>query len=195
MLPEFYVPDFLTPGAGPVVTRGQWKHLSCGVCGGQPIGRVGSISVRFTRKSDLLDWVRTAEGILVRRQVADQLTDARLFGWRAGIVGIETGGTLREQDLAYHEFVITGHARRYAEAVRLRVQSECLECGCRKYVYPDEPLVVPTRCWDGSDVFTIEELGVKVVTEAFRDAVLEHGQTGIEFTRLSEWRRWWMPQI
>jgi hypothetical protein len=194
MFPEFYVPDFRTPGAGPEVTQGIWKRVTCGVCGQRPVGRVGSISVRFTRKGDVLDWVRTAEGILIHRQVVDHLTEARLVGWRAGIVAVDAGTRVLGQDLAYHEFIITGHTRDYAEQAGLRLQQQCRECGYRKYVYPDQPLVVPEDSWDHSDVFVIEELGVKVVTGAFRDAVERHGHTGIEFTPLSEWQRWWMPQ-
>jgi hypothetical protein len=191
---NFYVPDFLTPGSGPIVTEGPWKQIQCSTCGLRPRGRVGSIAVRFGRKGELLHWVATAGGTLVRQVVTEDLTAARLAGWRAGVVRVDAVARLREQDLAYHEFLIIGHTREYAQAVGLVLEQECVECGYRKYVYPEVPLVMPESCWDRSDVFTIDELGVRVVTEAFREAVEKHGHTGIEFTPLSEWRRWWMPQ-
>ena len=111
------------------------------------------------------------------------------------MVQVEAVKHLRTQDLAFYEFIITGHTRGYAEAVGLTVERECAECGLRRYAYPkDNPLVLPERCWDGSDVFMIEDIGVPAVTEAFRECVQQDGHTGIEFTPLGEWRRWYMPQ-
>ena len=190
----FFVPDFLSAQGGPTVTDGPWKQVSCSLCGLRPVARVGSMTVRFTRKGNLLDWVGTAAGILIRPHVTDDLIEARLSGWRAGVVTTSAVARLQGQDLSYHEFVIVGHARDYAEQSGLRLEKQCAECGRRVYAYPVEPLRMPENCWDGSDVFLIEELGVRVVTEPFRATVEKNHHTGIEFTPLSEWRRWWIPQ-
>jgi len=150
---NFYVPNFLTPGSGPIVTDGPWKQVSCSACGLRPVGRVGIMTVRFTRKGDLADWVATAGGILVRQVVTGHLTEARLSGWRAGMVLVDAVTRLREHDLAYHELVVIGHTREYAHEAGLSVQQECQECGYRRYAYPEGSLVMPTASWDRSDIY------------------------------------------
>jgi hypothetical protein len=191
---QFYVPDYLTPGSGPIVTETAWKQVVCSECGSRPAGRIDGMTVRFTRKGELLDWVRTAAGILFRSKVAENLSQAHLSGWRAGVLSVKAVPRLQDQDLNYHECVLIGHTRSYATEAGLSLKQHCTECGHREYVYPEEPLTMPESCWDRSDVFRIDELGIEVVTEEFRDAVQSFGHTGIEFTPLGEWHRWWMPQ-
>lgn len=193
-MPKFYVPDFLTPGSGPIVSDTAWKQVLCGKCGTRPFGRVDGMTVRFTAKGQLLDWVMTGAGILLRAGVAENLSQAHLTGWRAGVLKVKAVPRLQDKDLAYHEFVVIGHARRYAELAGLLLKEHCTECGYQEYVYPEAPLTIPDGCWDRSDFFRIDELGVDVVTDEFREAAQHFGHTGIEFTPLAEWRRWWMPQ-
>jgi hypothetical protein len=185
---NFHVLRLLTPGSGPIVRHGVWKQVDCPACGVHPVGRVGNITVRFRRKDTLLDFVGTASGILFRHSVAEILTSERITGWCAGAVNVEAVRRLQDQDLNYHEFIITGHTRGYAERVGLIVERECDACGVRHYAYPDveEPLPLPQSCWDGSDVFIIDGLGIRVVTDAFRAAIERNSLSGLEFSPLSD---------
>jgi hypothetical protein len=174
---------------GPEVIDVTYKHVECSVCGIRPVARVGGTSVRFAKKSELVDFSRTAQGMIVRQSVVDHLTDARISGWRPGCVQVETAPTLREQDTSYYELVIIGHTRGYAERVGLQVESECRECGLRVFTYPQEGLVIPEECWDGYDIFLIDELpGIRVVTDAFRQVVEKYQHTGVEFVPIDKWR-------
>ena len=165
------------------------KHVECGVCGIRGVARVGSTRVQFTRKANLVDVTRTANGIIVRQSVIDHFTDACISGWRAGALEVEAVPGLRGQDLDYHELVIIGHTRGYAEHVPLKVDSECQECGRRAYRYPQHGIPMPLECWDGSDIFLIDELpGLPIVTEAVRRVLEEYQHTGVECTPLAEWR-------
>lgn len=183
----FYVLEHTT--LGPEVVGVTYKHVKCSVCGIRPVARVGSTRVRFTRKSDLTDFSRTADGIIACQSVVDHLTEARISGWRPGSLQVETVSRLRGQDIAYYELVIIGHTRGYTEYVDLEIESECKECGRRAFAYPQEGFVIPEECWDGSDIFVIDELpGIRVVTEAFRQVVGKCQHTGMEFVPVSEWR-------
>lgn len=63
-----------------------------------------------------------------------------------------------------------------------------MECGRMTYERPAHGLVLPPETWDQSDIFVIDELpGVYVVTESFRETVLSHGLTGVEFVPITEW--------
>ena len=166
-----------------------YKHIECSLCGIRPVARVGSTVVRFAKKSELVDVSRTAQGIIVRQPVVDHLTEARVSGWRPGCVQVEVVSKLRGQDTVYYELVVIGHTREYAVHVGLQIESECKECGRRVYARPQEGLVIPEECWDGSDIFGIDELpGIHVVTEAFRLAIREHRHSGVSFVPVGEWR-------
>ena len=184
---SFYVLAHTT--LGPEVTGVTVKHIECSQCGLRPVARVGGTTVRFTRKSDLTDWSRTAEGLIVRPSVIDHLTEARLSGWRQGIVHVNAVSRLREQNLDYDELIVVGHTRGYASLVELEIRDECSECGRKAYRRPENGLVLPQECWDGSDILTIDELpGITIVTEAFRQVVASHRHTGIELVPIEEWR-------
>jgi hypothetical protein len=186
---SFFVFEYALPG--PWVIDVRYKHVQCSVCGSRPVARVGGTSVRFRKKSELVDFTRTAGGILARRSVLEQLREARISGWRPGRVSVEKAESLSEQDTEYDEMVVIGHTRGYSERVVLEIDSECKECGRRAYVYPKQGLLVPRECWDGSDVFLIDELpGLYVVTEAFREQIEKHQYTGAEFVPVDEWRDW-----
>jgi len=138
-----------------------------------------------------VDFIRTTGGILARRPVLKQLREARVSGWRPGHVTVERAAKLAEYDTEYDEMIVIGHTRGYSERVALEIDSECKECGRRAYVYPKQGLLVPRECWDGSDIFLIDELpGLYVVTEAFREVIKKHQYTGAEFVTTDEWRDW-----
>lgn len=183
----FYVLEYTHPG--PEVIDIRCKHVECSVCGIRAVARVGSIGVRFANKSELTDFSDTAQGIIVRQSVVDHLTEARISGWRPGYIQVETVPRLRDQDTTYYELVVIGHTTGYAEHVGLQIESECKECGRRVFAYPQEGIVMPEECWDGSDVFVIDELpGIEVVTDAFRQVVEKYQHTGVEFVPVDEWR-------
>lgn len=174
---------------GPEVIDVTYKHVECRNCGVRPVARIGGTSVRFARKAELTDLSRTAEGIIARQAVVDHLAEERISGWRQGVVHVEAASRLRGHDLAYCELVIIGHTRGYAERTGLEIEDECKECGRRTFTYPREALVVPEKCWDGSDIFGIDELpGIWVVTEAFRLAIEKYQYTGVDFVLTAEWR-------
>jgi hypothetical protein len=145
--------------------------------------------VHFARKAELTDVSRTAEGIIARQAVVDHLAEECISGWRQGVVQVEAISRLRGHDLTYCELVIIGHTRGYAERAGLEIEDECKECGRRTFTYPQETFVVPEECWDGSDIFAIDELpGTWVVTEAFRLAIEKYQHTGVDFVLATEWR-------
>jgi len=147
------------------------------------------VGIRFTKKSELTDFIENA-GIFVRHRVVERFTEARISGWRAGDVRVEAVPSLRDQDLNYRELVIIGHTRGYAERVGLDKEDVCQECNRRPvYSRPQEGLVIPEECWDGSDIFVIDELpGLEIVTEAVRQLIEEQKYTGVICTPISEWR-------
>lgn len=186
---NFSVLEFTHPS--PEVVDVRYKHVKCSVCGIRPVARVGGTGVRFAEKSELADFSRTAQGILVRQSVVDHLREARTSGWRPGCVRVERASSLGKHDTTYYELVIIGHTRGYANQVALEIEAECEECGRRVFFYPKEGLVVPELCWDGSDIFVIDDLpGIYVVTEGFRQVVEKHQHTGVEFIPIDEWRDW-----
>lgn len=183
---EFFVLEFTQPA--PEVIAVEYKHVRCHRCGVYPVARVGGTGVRFTRKDQCADFSRTAQGILARQSVLDHLTQSYLSGWRPGCVRVESTVGLQGLDLQYYELVVIGHTMGYSERVYLEIEDQCEECGRRKFAYPREGLLLPEECWDGSDVFVIEELGVRVVTGAFQQLVEQYKHTGLEFVPLNEWR-------
>jgi hypothetical protein len=182
----FFALEFTHPA--PEVIEVEYKHAKCGVCGIYPVDRVGGTGVRFARKSELADFSRTAQGILARQSVVDHLIQAHISGWRPGCVQVKSASKLHGQDTHYYELVIVGHTVGYSERVQLEIEKKCEECGRRRFAYPQTGLVLPEECWDGSDIFVIEELGVRVVTEAFRQVIEKHQHSGLEFVPLDEWR-------
>jgi hypothetical protein len=186
---SFFVLEYALPG--PWVIDVRYKHVQCSVCGLRPVARVGGTSVRFREEPELVDFTRTAGGILVRRSVLKILREARISGWRPGLITVETAEELSEHDTEYDEMVVIGHTRGYSEQVRLEIEAQCSECGRLVYVRPKRGLSMQRQCWDGSDIFQIDELpGIYVVTDAFREVIETHQCTGVEFVALDEWRNW-----
>ena len=94
-------------------------------------------------------------------------------------------------DTEYDEMIVIGHTRGYSDQVGLEIEAECSECGRLAYVYPKHGLSMPRQCWDGSDIFQIDELpGIYLVTEAFREVIENHHCTGVVFVAIDEWRDW-----
>lgn len=186
---SFFVFEYALPG--PWVIDVRYKHVQCSACGPRPVARVGWTSVRFSRESELVDFTATADGILARHSVLEQLREARISGWRPGRVTVERAAGLLEQDTEYDEMVVVGHTREYSGRVALEIEADCRECGRRVYVRPKEGLLIPTECWDGSDIFVIDELpGIYVVTETFREVIRQHKCTGVKFVAVDEWEDW-----
>lgn len=182
----FFVLEFTH--LGPEVIDVNYKHVKCSVCGMRPVARIGGMGVRFARKSDLVDFSSPAGGVLIRRSVVDHLTEARISGWRPGCVHVETVSRLHNQDINYCELVIIGRTKGYAERLELQIEKECKECGYRSFARPRKGLVIPEECWDGSDIFVINEFGLRVVTKAFCQVVERYQHTGVEFIPLDDWR-------
>jgi hypothetical protein len=152
------------------------------------VARIGGTSVRFSEESELADFSRTAQGIVVRQSVIDHLYDARVSGWRPGCVNVEIDPTLSNHDTNYSELIIIGRTKGYPERVRLSIDADCSECGRRTYAPPRDVFVIPEDTWDGSDIFAVEGIGEYVVTDEFRQVVEEHGHTGVDFVPIAEWR-------
>ena len=184
---SFFVFEYALPG--PKVIDVRYKHIQCSVCGLRPVARVGGTGVLFSKKSELVDFTRTAGGILARRPVLDQLREARISGWRPGHVKVERAAGLAEQDIEYDEMVVIGHTRGYSERVALEMDAECKECGRQAYIRPKQGFLIPEECWDGSDIFLVDELpGIYVVTETFQEVIEMHQCTGVGFVAIDEWR-------
>jgi len=174
---------------GPEVTNVVYKHIRCDVCGIRPIARVGETSVKFTRKSDMMDFSRTQGGLLVRQSIVGCLTEAKVSGWRSGDVQVEKIERLREVDSSYRELIVIGQAKNYTKYVDLEIFSSCSICGRTSYVRPDPgQLIIPAECWDGSDIFRIPELpGIYVASNLFRSTIEVHKGTGIKFLAPEDW--------
>ncbi len=183
---EFYVLNLTT--LGPEVTEVQYKHNECRSCGTRPIARVGSTCVKFSRKSDLLDFSRTANGILVRQQVLDVFYKTKVSGWRSGDVGLKFVSRLKVNAPSYRELVIVGHTINYQKNVGLSVKRQCPKCGITAYERPKTGLMMPIESWDYSDIFCITELpGIYMVTKYFHEIVTKYQYTGLELIELEEW--------
>jgi len=165
-----------------------YKYKDFGTCGTRAWERVGAIRIRFGKKAELLDFVATTDGFFIRQRVVDALTEARLSGWRSGRVYVQAASRLQGEDLDYSELVVVGHTRNYAERTGLLPIEDCPECGLRRYERPRTAIALPAECWDGTDIFEIEELpGLYIVTQAFKDVVDDHGFNGVELTNIDDW--------
>ncbi len=187
---DFYVLEHT--GEFAEVVQVSYKHRKCGRCGARPQARVGPIHIRFKKKKQVLDFVPTTDGDCIHQRVADALTESLLSGWRPGMIGLEAAGRLpgagQDQEMRYCEFVVIGHTRNYAERTGLQIEYECTECGYQRYARPRTAIDMPEQCWDGSDVFLIEELpGFCIVTDAFKEVVERHKFSGVTFTDITRW--------
>lgn len=172
----------------PEITSVFYKHRECTLCGTRPIARIGHKSVRFRRKSDLLDICGTAEGLIVKNKVIQLLITNRVSGWRQGYLQVEASPKLLGMDLEYHELVITGHTKKYAEIVGLEIRDQCKICGYIAYHFPEHGLKLPQECWDGSDIFKIDELpGLYLFTEPVAKLITQNHLTGITVLPIEEW--------
>jgi hypothetical protein len=171
------------------ITEVEYKHIICPVCGVRPLARVGSTRVRFDRDIEMTDFSSTAEGEIARDCVFRALAQARLSGWRQGSIEVDVVPELSHIDANYYELVVVGHTFCYAQIVGLTKEQECRECGHVAYHFPDDGLEMPLECWDGSDIFVIDELpGVNIVTNSFRQVIEANSFTGVAFTPIEYWR-------
>ncbi len=185
---HFYILD-CDYNDGPKDVNWTIKHVRCSQCGLRPVARVGSLRVRYSRKRELVDWARVPGATIVHQRVIDDLTAHKISGWRAGILGIESTPRLANDDLNYSELVIIGHTRGYTARIGLGIARECDECGRRIYRYPQVGLEMPLECWDGSDIFQIDELpGFQVVTEPVKELIETSAYTGVLCVPIAEWR-------
>jgi hypothetical protein len=170
------------------VTHLVHKHIVCPRCGRRSLGRVGSTSVRFTREIEMTDFSSTDNGLIARESVFQRLTEHRISGWRQGFLVVETTPDVSHLKADYHELVIIGATRNYAQVVGLKVEQECKLCGYVHFRRPKQGLEMPLECWDGSDIFMIEELpGLYVVTESVRSIIEHYNFSGVKLTPLAEW--------
>lgn len=184
---NFYVLDY--DDYAPMEVGLTTKHVRCSKCGLRPVARVGNLRVRYSRKRELVDWARVPGATIVHQRVIDDLTAHKISGWRAGTLGIEATSRLENNDLSYSELVIIGHTRGYAARIGLGIEMECEECGLRIHRYPRVGLEMPLECWDGSDIFQIDELpGIEVVTEPVKELIEKNGHTGVLCVPIAEWR-------
>lgn len=175
-------------GVSPEITSVFYKHRECTLCGTRPIARIGHTTVRFGRKSDLTDICGTTESLIVRNKVLQLFITNRISGWRQGYLQVEPSPKLLGMDLNYHELVITGHTKKYAETVGLEIRTQCSLCGYTAYKLPQHGLELPLECWDGSDLFLIDELpGLCLFAEPVYHIIMQHKLTGITAFPISEW--------
>jgi hypothetical protein len=170
------------------VTDVEYKHIPCPLCDRRVIARVGSTSVRFARAAEMTDFSGTANGLITRQSVFQQFTENRISGWRQGILSVEMAPEVSHLNADYDELIIIGSTRRYAEVVGLKVEQECRMCGYIHFRRPKQGLEMPLECWDGSDIFVIEELpGLYVVTDVVRKVIEENGFTGVRLVPSAKW--------
>jgi len=183
---DFYVLELI--GEYAEIQTITYKHRNCATCGVRPQARVGPMGIRLKRKDELLDFVRTTDGDCIRQRVVDALTSAHLSGWRPGMIHVEATGRLAGVSTDYSELVVIGHTKDYAHHAGLVPEFECPECGFRRYAKARTAIVMPIECWDGSDVFAIEELpGLRITTQAFRATVEALSFSGVRFTHIDDW--------
>lgn len=184
-MPAFFVLECVIEG--PEVTEFQVRHEMCEVCDLRRSHRIGSTTVLFSRKAQLVDFTSTARGLLVSQRVINHFNDHLIAGWRAGYVTVRASKRL--QPLDYCELVIVGHTRGYAQHVNLLVEETCSTCQICIFRRPQQGLVIPHECWDGSDIFIIDELpGLTIVTDRVRQVIERYNLKGVECTPIIEWR-------
>jgi hypothetical protein len=149
---------------------------------------VGHTGVRFQQKSQVTDFCWTADGLLARGKVLELLITERITGWRQGYVQVEATPKLVDYDLNYHELIVIGHTKKYGETVGLEIRDQCNICGYIAYRFPHHGLEIPKECWDGSDVFLIDELpGLYLFTDSVYKLFETHKFTSATMIPIAEW--------
>ena len=175
------------------VHNSQYKYVECQECGGYTVGRIGGAGVTFSEASQLTDIARATDLLIARPSVFAALYDSQITGWREGVLEVVTSPELADLNIRYHELVVIGHTRNYAHEVSLPIEEECASCGRKSYRRPSRGIDIPIECWDGSDIFLIDELpGIYVITESFRRVIEDNMFTSVTITSVEEWEA---PQI
>lgn len=166
----------------------KYKHSICSECGRRPFDRVGGTAVYFRREIEMTDISGTAEGLIARNSVFHALLENRITGWRQGVLTVTVSSEVISLDHDYHELIIIGSAKHYAEVVNLTIDHECQTCGYISYRPSKKGLSMPLACWDGSDIFVIPELsGLCLVTDLVKNIFEQQGFTGVKLTPVESW--------
>jgi hypothetical protein len=80
----------------------------------------------------------------------------------------------REEAPPLYQLVILGKGGSILPQNQVQVQSECDQCGAADYEFLTEGILVDQVQWDGSDLFTLNELGWTFMTEKFLRFLVEN---------------------
>jgi hypothetical protein len=179
----------------PIITvhKSQYKYVECPECGGYTVGRIGGAGVTFNEVSQLTDIARAIDLLMATPSVFAALYNSQITGWREGVLEVARAPELADVNIRYHELVVIGHTHNYTQWVSLPIEEECASCGRKSYRRPLRGIDIPIECWDGSDIFLIDELpGIYVITESFRRVIEENMFTSVTITPVEEWES---PQV
>ncbi len=142
-----------------------YKHRDCLGCGTRPLGRVGSVAIKLTSRQQYskIIW---GGGLFALENVFTELEKAKILGWRKGFLEVSASKKMDSLTTNFSELIVIGKTKNFAQANDLKVEIDCKICGFRKYAPPVHGFDIPEECWDGSDIFYVDELpGIPIVSE------------------------------
>jgi hypothetical protein len=181
-----------------------WETTPCSECERITIVRqIQDISLELYGTT-LFDFVwMDSPGVLVSWSMMNLLKQSGLNGftfrnvniiawWRDDPVTGEIVDWLeREEAPPLYQLVILGKGGSILPKNQVKVQSACSECGAAEYEFLKEGVLVDQSQWDGSDIFTLNELGWTFITEKFLKFLVEnhiHNYTAIPSDKFSMMR-------
>jgi hypothetical protein len=138
-------------------------------------------------RANLLDfvWADSAE-IFVSTSLMNLLQHSGLSGftfrsvnivawWREDPATHEIINWLEREDAPpLYQLVIVGKGGSVLPQNQVQVESLCSECGAADYEFLTAGILVDQSQWDGSDIFTLNELGWTFMTEKFLRFLVEN---------------------
>jgi hypothetical protein len=164
-----------------------WETTSCSECARTTIARqIQDISLELYGVT-LLDfiWVDSPQ-IFVNWSLMNLLKQSGLSGftfrnanivawWRDDPATGEIVNWLeREEAPPLYQLVILGKGGSILPQNQVQAQSVCSECGAADYEFLTEGILVDQTQWDGSDIFTLNELGWAFITERFLKSLVDN---------------------
>jgi hypothetical protein len=164
-----------------------WETTFCSQCERNAIARQFqdiSLELHGVTLSDFV-WVDSPE-IFVSASQMNSLKQSGLSGftfrpaqvvawWREDPAIHEIVNWLeRENAPLLYQLVILGKGGSILPQNQVQVQSACAQCGAADYEFLTEGIRVDEAHWDGSDLFTLNELGWAFMTEKFLKFLVEN---------------------